>query len=288
MGGKSIKTNKIFFCLVMVLGFLSLVSIARAQSNTSTLATPEEAKKETSAFHILLNATTSSNMYAEGSQREMATELLINPSYKLAEKMTLSSKGVLSRDNNTSEDTQEGNSSISNVSLTLGFQGPVVGPELKTTYAFSGIAPTNETSRKRDRLKGAAAVAGGIKGTWKRLTAGYGISLQRNFHEFNINAAGQANVEYSLTQTLSQEIDLSSGWSLSFEEMYRQGRTYRNFQRQTYGFGADINYEITKQWAANVGWANEGAALKPNGTESNVELYDENTSTIHIGITFLN
>ena len=160
-------------------------------------------------------------------------------------------------------------------------------PELKTLHSLAGVLPTSEESKTRDRLQGAVLITNGLQLTKTFATIEYKIGISRNFHQFNVNADGDPNIEYRLSNSLSLEIPVTEKFSISTVGVYRLGQTYNGFQRHIYEFQADLNYEIAKQVVINLGTSNGGNSLKNNGVDSNISAYNEDTSVTRLGLNFI-
>lgn len=253
------------------------------EAATSVTQISEELKpKAISKFHVLINLETSSNMYRETSvDREASTDLLLSPSYQLSELYSLAAKSVISK-----ATTGARNTTLSNTSVTLGRKGMALGPNASLSHSISAIMPTNEEARSRDRLQGAVAVGTGIKFHFLNVPSEYSVSLQKNFHEYMVNAESSPNVAYSIRHDLAFEIALSSKLSLAPSGYYRSGQTYHNYDRNNYGLGLDLSYKTEKELILYVGTGNEGPAYKANGTESNIKAYDQNTSVLRAGLSY--
>lgn len=272
------------------------LSIAYAQSSSTNIGEQAQAQNQSSmkvegqssstnkGFHSTLQLSRSSNFYKEGTaDNETSTDLLINPSYSLSEQLSIAAKSTLSHDETKAKDT-----TLSNTSISLKIKGPQISDNTQSNFVVGGLLPTNTENKKTERLQGGAILGTSVSNTLLNLTTTYALILQRNFHEYTVNADGRPNVQYSLKHDLTLEYAFSDLWSISADGIYKNGWTYKNFERHTFATEIDLNYNVNKQLSISVGLANEGNALKPNGTESNISVYDENTSKILASVTFVN
>ncbi len=283
---------KVLLAITILICFADNVSHAQSSSSASipqaqgesSLKADETKSANKKSFHSTLQLSRSSNFYKSGSaDSEVSTDLLIYPSYAFSEKLSLSAKAII-----TKEETQGKNTLLSNTKLGLKIAGPQITENTKSSFGIGGILPTNTQNRQTERLKGGASLSASISNISGNLNSAYTLIAQRNFHEFTVNADGAPNVEQTLAHDLTLEYAFNDSWSVSAEGIYKQGWTYKNFQRQTFSTGADLSFSFNKELSFSVGVANQGNAFKANGTESNISVYDQNTSTVSASLTFVN
>jgi hypothetical protein len=294
--------NSLKALMILVILFMSLLLFAQSStvsagsaSVSSSSASPEstssmkvdveEAKKLSERYHISLSVGGSSNMYKEDSlDREAESNVDIIPSVYLGQGFSTSGRLIV-----TKEETGARNTTVSNARINLNKAGPNIGRDFESRFTVAGVAPTNEESRKRDRLQGAGILATRIKGqATSILGLTYTLSAQQNSHEFTVNAEGSPLVQYTLTNALDLDIEILKDWNLGLSGYYRQGWTYQGSQRQTYGSEINLIHTVAKNWEISAGIANEGKAFKANGTESNITIYDQNTTVVQAAVTFTN
>lgn len=283
------KAKKYF---LKVVSFLILMTHLNSESfaqdsaaGQSVIQAPAEAQnKDEKNFHIVLGIQTNSSVAKdELSDRESSTELLIGPSYSINKRYSLAAKAVVIQ-----EQAGPKNTAISDTTLALNAVGPSIGTSVTTRGSLAGIIPTNEDSVQLARLKGGVSLSTGLNWEAGQFLTKYTVSLRRNFHEFTQNAQGSPNIEYTLTQVLSEEYSFNDILSLSVEGVYRNGWTYSRSPRQTYEFSASVNANVNKQWSVSLGFGNDGAVFKPNGVDSNIRAWDDRSSTVFAGLTFIN
>ncbi|MBC7465036.1 MAG: hypothetical protein H7256_03515 [Bdellovibrio sp.] len=213
--------------------------------------------------------------------REAGTEFTLVLGYKLSSLFSLKAKGIITKQEDGPKDT-----SYSNTQLTLSIKGKKLNDQFETVHAVTAVIPTNKDSIERDRLKGAFALANGIHYDGVFASATYILSLAKNIHEFNFNADGKANIEYTLSNSLEVVVPMGDMFSISLAGLFKNGRTYGGFERSSFGFSADLNIAVSKNLGINLGTSNEGAGVKPNGTDSNIAAYDANSSVFRLGASY--
>ena len=217
----------------------------------------------------------------EKSERESGTSLLLVPSYKLSSVATISAKAILNKDNYGPRNT-----TLSNTTMSLSIKGFKLSDKLMTTHALLGVLPTDEQARKEDRLRGAIGISNGLKLDTQWAQLDYKLQLKRNFHEYTVNFEGKPNIEYTLANLLEVTIPLTDKFSFISAGIYKNGRTYKGFERTSFELNFDINYDFTPQLSLNLGTSNDGNALKANGVDSNISAYNEDTSVNRLGLSY--
>ncbi len=250
------------------------------QTQTSTTSVTAEEKKKSNISLDLGIEYSQKVATEEFGERENSTDILLAPAYKINSILTASGKIVFTKENSGARQ-----SSASNTTLTLGIKGIKINESLESLHSVGGVAPTNEDSIKRDRLKGGLAITNGLR--WKNpyVKIDYKLGLSKNFHEYTVNAEGNPNIEYRLSNSLEITVPLTEKFSVSTLGIYRLGRTYKGFERTTFEINADLIYDILETLSINIGTSNDGRALKANGVDSNIQAYNENTSVIRAGLT---
>lgn len=213
--------------------------------------------------------------------RERSTSVSILPGYKIDDTFKASGRIDINKDHFGPEDT-----TVSDVTLKLGIAGYKINDQLKTAHSISTVIPASEASKKVARLQSSVGISNGLSYENTILSISYALTLSRNFHEYNFNADGAANVEYRLGNSLEIRIPITDKFSISTLGIYRIGRTYGGFERYAFESHSDLNYDFTDKLAMNLGTSNGGSALKANGVDSNIEVYNENTSETRLGLSY--
>jgi hypothetical protein len=279
------NSKQIFASLLMI--SVSFISLESAAQNTQTSVTKLPIQEVEGDRDKRLSVSTGMEYsqkiaVEEQGQRESSTDFALALGYKTSALSTLTAKATVSKENNGPKNT-----SISNTQIILGIKGYNFNDRLKSAHALTGVIPTNEKSQKQDRLQGAVVISNGFTYTIPSIKIDYRLGLSKNFHEFDHNADGKANIEYGLSNSLALDIPVYKAFHISLDTIYRNSRTYRNFSRSSFGFNADLNYDFTEKLTINLGTSNEASALKANGTDSNISAYDDKSSVIRAGLTYV-
>ena len=162
--------------------------------------------------------------------------------------------------------------------------------ESRLGFTMSAVIPTSNTSKRQTLLK--SAISSTMNGGIKTEASSYGefdisgtITAGRSFHDYEDDVNGSALSQYSSNQNLTLGYSISE-FSLSFEFWNRSRWTYQNEVRQSFVMSQEMGYQINSSFAVAAGHTNEGSVLKANGQEYNIDLYNDDTSTIYGSLSF--
>lgn len=157
--------------------------------------------------------------------------------------------------------------------------------------SLSTVLPVTKRSRIRDELQG--VLAGGISfgiipdgiyksdGVWSVLI---GVTAGRHFHKFEEDINGKVLNKYSSNQSMDIGYSIAD-FSFSLSYLHRSRWTYQGNVRDSFALSQDITYSMTDNFAVSVGHSNEGAMVKANGYESNLDIIDKNNSSVYLGFS---
>lgn len=255
-------------------------SNSQLNSQTSVAKLPE-VQKETKPFILGLAAQYSQkNAVEETKPRENDFSLTFLPVYKINDTFTVGAKSIFTYNNYGPKD-----STLSNTLISLGIKGYKFNESFVTNHSLSTTLVTNKESQEVDRLRAGFGISNGLIFTSSLIDAEYKLGLSKNIHEYNFNAEGKANIEYRISNSLEVKFPITQKFYLSSLGIYRIGYTYQKFQRYSYEWHSDLNFDATEKLSFNLGISNDGSALKANGVDSNISAFDENTSSVRAGVS---
>lgn len=268
----------------VLLASKSFAADVNPSKNTSTAVVTATPPKK--IFGLDASLSYASNMYAEGEyDKASSTSLSLIPSAKLTDKTTFSIRTNFIKDHEGAE-----NFYMSNTTLRLSNKTAEVTPNLTWSNRLDGIVPTNRDSQLTDRLRGAVAVGTSLrysnKNTVLPFTMGGVFAVQRNFHEYNINADGANNNAYGITQGLTLDLQFTDSLTLSIAGNYRTAINYDNNQKYSYDTSIDLDYGLSDNFSISTGISNGGSALKANGIDSNISFTDKKTAELNVAMNF--
>jgi hypothetical protein len=264
------------------LSFAASVSQSQTtiRTNRKVLIPTEQPK----IWSIPITFETGSTLHAEGSyEREAQSALAISPSVKLTKNLSLSSSVTIYK-----EQTGAENSGFDNTPVGLSYR-TVFTPKITWTNSASVILPTDRKLQDETTYQGAGKVGTSIafSDLFLHSTFSYGVSFTRNVHELQQTNTGGFNVRENVTQGLNHSLPLGRDWSFDTSLVYTYGWTYLDDSRSKFYAGVNLNWNFLKEWTASVGTSNEGNALKPNGSDSNIEFYNDNSSVVKFSLTYV-
>ena len=106
------------------------------------------------------------------------------------------------------------------------------------------------------------------------------VTLGRNVHAYEENINGKVLNQYSSNQSVAVGYAISD-WSMSATFINRSRLTYQGNTKSTFEIVEELGYALNDSFALAIGHTNSGASLKPNGSDSNIELFNENSSVVY-------
>lgn len=256
--------------------------------NTSVAPAPKKSSTQNllSRTGLVVDLSRTTSLQREGDVSRVAeNSLLLSPSFKLNDSLKLAALGIL-----TQEETGERNTTFSNLQLGLSYKAIPFNENLSVTPVVTAFLPTDTVNNKNDKFQGGLGVSGrfSIDPKWKYpMTALYTLGVAKNVHEYTLNAFGSPNIEYKMANALTLNLPIAYGFSADLTGAYTSAWTYRGYVHTRFDLIERITYEATAKWSMYVSHSNGGSAVKANGRDSNIDLYDENTSVISAGTSYV-
>lgn len=292
------KLNVFVTLLVPTVVMLASINMALAmtsantQTSTSTTSvTTAPPTPSTSAFHFSLSISRSTNLvdYQDGSRGDS-----IDYSFKPSMKTSFGSfASSVAYSQNLRDQYSTTASGWSDIPLIFSFKPKTflwLERNARLQYSATAVIPVSQYSVKKDQLQ--TALSGKI-GFSLMPTDGNGfgivtgISLGRSFHSFEEDINGNVLNQYSSNQNAGISYAFND-WSFSTDFVNRTRWTYKNSVKSSFEISEEIGYSINPNFLAAIGHTNAGATLKANGADSNVDLYNENTSIVYatLGVSY--
>lgn len=277
-----------------------------AQSQKLVLKADQVEKKEASnpepQVGIAMQVSRSTSLYDhDDGSRSDSMDYLVMPQMKLGFG-TLKAKIVYSqnlRENGNTYDGTAGASDWGDVSVTAAknpYKWMWSYPYMITLTPFvSGVIPASQNSMKRDELK--TAISTGVSfgvipdgiapqsdGFW---SFAIGVTAGRNIHSYETDINGKILNKYSSNQTVNFSYNYKD-FSFGVEFINKSRWTYQGGVRSAFEHSQEIGYNINDNFSLALGHSNGGSSLKANGLDSNLELVNENDSSVYatLGLSF--
>lgn len=158
-------------------------------------------------------------------------------------------------------------------------------------YSLSGlmlaVIPMSDDSRDNQGLRTGLLVAPTLTSgfTTESFVASFRPSVRYNFHRYRTSRLGGSNTEYALSARLTLSYSFTDSISVSAVNTYTRNTTYYGNTKDAYAFIQSIDYQATPELSLSLGHANGGSVLAPNGTETDIDLYDDISSTVFFALT---
>lgn len=263
----------------------------KTAANTSKTAAAKPAAATTPDFNIAASITRSTSLidFKDGTRSD-SMEYMVNPSLKLSYG-TYSTVLVYSQD--LRDEYTKTASDWADVPLSFAFN-PTRWKfndnfNARMTYSLMAVIPNSQYSVKKDQLQ--TSLSGKIGFALTPASEGFsvavGVSAGRNFHAYEEDINGAVLNQYSSNQNLSLGYSISD-WSLSVDLVNRSRWTYKGNAKSSFSISEELGYSINDNFSVAIGHTNAGSTLKPNGTDSNIEIYNENTSMVYgtLGLSY--
>lgn len=274
---------------ILMAFLVSMTSVAayanQAVNSSSTLY--QRPKKETSIWSGFLHSSRTTGLYdfKDGSRND-------SMDYSLRVNASLTPQYFLRMDTGYSQNMKDQElSDFADTSLTLRRIPMKLGRNFIFSYNVGGTAPTSEDSSKRANLKGSVRSGVILAINPSRLIPGLAFtssaSIAKNFHAYETDVTGKVLNEYSSTQSLIASYSFPVGITLSADVTHAVARSYQGTIQNSYLISQDISYGINETFQVSAGHSNSGMALKPNGQDYSIDMYNENTSTVYAALTVI-
>lgn len=280
------------FSLRPIIGFLitALMASQAFANSTTVTASPagaQQPKKAERLWNGLFNVGRSSSLYdfGDGSRRD-GMEYMARLNFKMNEIYTLRAQAGYAQDLKYPEYND-----FSDTSLSLLRAPQELGKAFLLGYRVGMNLPTSKDSHVRQNLQTSLSAGLSISVNPDRLIPGLKIAgslgLGRNFHEFETALDGKVNTQQSATQSVSLSYSFKAGVSVSADFLQRTTWSYQNAMRQAFEMSQELGYQANPTWAFAVGHSNSGSTLKPNGADSNVQVFDDKNSVVYASTTVI-
>lgn len=273
MGGKMARTT------LLALGVLLSCSVAMGTTNelTAELQRPKR-------LQVVMQAQAVGNLYrADTGNRETSTRISLAPSYRLGENYRL---GASVSAIQQTEPVPKGE--LSNTRLTLTHMPIALSDDTVLIPLTGVIAPTNEDDRRLNSYNGGLLLEGTAITNFdmfgENFAGVYGLALAKNLHTWDRNAIGAANIDYKADLYLGLEKSLTRKLTFLIDGDYIYANTYQNSLRTQFAIGQSLTWEESKALSFTIGHSNGGDALKANGTDYDIRVFDGNTSVVYANV----
>ena len=181
---------------------LSMVTGGIVAAQTST--TKAEKKK---SFSGSFSAVSKSNFFESDEYEDNTIQsFALGLGYKLTDSLSVNASGVVNRNDRTEE------AAIQNTTISASYSGLKLG-SLSYTPTVSGILPTNDVARIKDKYQGAMGLTQRLAYSTSvssvKLGANFILGMVRNLHEYEQTKEGSFFVRETFTEMLELTVSPS-------------------------------------------------------------------------------
>jgi hypothetical protein len=270
---------QIIFALLLS-GKLLIAADAVNATNVVTSATPVATNDEKPRFQYTIMLDYSSNLHERGTEKHAdESNLWLVPKWNLKNKDSIALVAILQKE---FQDEERFDIDTANIVYA---RDPLVFESFSLPHSARAILALSEELKDRQGLQAGFAIDATPTLNTERLgwlgwTLAARTRLTKNFHEFVIATSGQSNIEYILSERMDVGYAINDQWGIGTTLIYSLSQTYAENRKEAYSWAQFITYSINKNMKIGMGHSNEAGMLKPNG-DSNVSLFDENSSTVY-------
>lgn len=271
------KRQNLFYLGLAVLMGAQQISLAAVNQSETTLE-----KKKFGASVMLQSNTT---VQQSGPNKSAATALWFVPTYQFAPDWTASAILSVSQSHTGEEKTE-----LSNGVLAATYTGWKVSPAFHITPQGRVQLPLNEDARVNSFQ---TALEGRLRGTIsfdplgvKGLSAYAEPGFTRFFHEFSTRINGQSNNRTRFRNALNARYAFNDQWDIQSLYISYSNWTYKGSQVSSFSLIQELGYRANSAWRVALGHENSAGTLEANGSDSNVDFFDENSSQIYGNVTY--
>lgn len=260
----------------------SLSAGAQSVAMKKTLTGVEDANIK--KWTLPVSFETASSMGEEwSSERRADSTITISPLYRLTSRLRVSGNISLTKEHSGVGDSAFNNSAVGLSYLTKLTDG------ITWTVSGSAVLPTNPQEREQKSYQGALRLGNAF--SFSQIPGGgfmtYRLTVGRNFHGYSQGADGSYNLKQSLGHSLDYTQPIYGNLSLTGIFGYTQAWTYLDDQRYSFLMAAQLSYQATDEASVSIGTANQASALRPNGRDSNIEFFNDETSIVTLGLSYV-
>lgn len=256
---------------------------------TNTYATDLETLKNTmgsSQRSLTATASLSSNLNeVSTADHSFDSDFSLDPSIVLADGTVLMAN-LSFRKSLEGERKEYFNDVYAGATKTFYKNGPY-----SVSYLALGFIPLSKTSQEDTYLNGGLMLAPTLNINFSDFgldgfRIGLRPSVRVNSHRFKTSKSGNSNSQFTTSALLSLYYYFTDKLYLSARNSYIKSFTYRGNTLDRYQFSQALTFAAFKNTRIEVGHANGGNPLAPNGTETDIKLFDARSSQVYTALSY--
>lgn len=264
---------RFFFCTFFILAF---------GTHVQAQVLKEQLKVSEKRWGVSSSLSSSTSLHNTDDYNHSAeTRITIAPNYRITDdlKITASLSGLQQMDGGKK-------SSMSNTRVSLQKSPMQINPDLMWFPTVLTDLPTNVESRKLSGYRGNLGIqATGIQ-SLRLFEQNFSliplVRYTHNFHRYTRTASDAANINRTALGAVYLETGLMKNVTLTVGGNYTYGWTYQTSTREYFGFSQEVTYAFNKALTLAAGHSNDAEVFAADGRTTNVNLFNDNTSTVYM------
>ncbi|GAB4014963.1 MAG: hypothetical protein Fur0010_13550 [Bdellovibrio sp.] len=267
----------------LIVKVVLLVSMGKLNAQTVSVATTggEVAPTKSRPYAFSFGSTLNSNLYESDVDHQVSNTFSLGASYNFEKAGKLSIAQLMDKDLKNDR-LETWNDTVISFSRALYRFNDFTSLSGK----ISSSLPISKESRDNASLVTSTSIspvlALDLNNFIKGISISYAPSFRRSFHQYKTKADGASNTSYSWAQRLIIDYSFSESFSLTLDQSYIRGYTYRGMSKDSFSFDQSLNYQMNSRVSWSLGHSIGGSALAVNGKDSNVRLFDEEASSVYL------
>lgn len=269
---------------VVMLASINMASASTSANAQTATSTTTVAPAPVSDYHLNVTLSRSTNLidFQDGSRGD-SMDYAVSPSMR-------TSYGIYSTAFSYSQNLRDqytrAASDWGDIPVTFSLKTTPwtwLNRSARISYSFTAVVPLSQYSVKKDQLQTSLSGKVGFSLTpveGNGFGFAGGISIGRNIHSYEEDINGNVLNQYSSNQNFGVNYSFDD-WSFGADFVNRTRWTYRNSVKNSFEISEEIGYTINSNISLAIGHTNAGSTLKANGTDSNIDLYNENSSIVY-------
>ncbi|MGE0616105.1 MAG: hypothetical protein AB7P04_10730 [Bacteriovoracia bacterium] len=247
-----------------------------------------ESSSEGARFGFAAELQASSSLHAwDDSLHRADLSATLNPTYRFSSAYTLGAVAVIVQDLSDSRELRSQKTQIyltrSEISLS---------PTLELNVTGSANIPLSRIERDNQQLITTLRIAPRLLFTapeswgWE-VSAFYDLGFARHLHEYSTTLDGKANPRYSLSHRLNAVAPIYKKLAFETNFTFTTAWTYEGAIKNQFNWDQALSLGLSEHFTASVGHTNSGSGLKANGVDSNISLYNPNSSSAFLSLEYI-
>jgi hypothetical protein len=267
--------------IILMTAFYTLISKAYSSDLESL-----QRQTKNSNRSLTLSASIGSNLYETSTaDHSLNSDFSVDPAIVLDNGTVLIANLSLTKDLK-GERKQAFNDSYAGFSRTL---------YNKDAYSISllglGFLPISDYSRDDAYLTTGLMLAptfGVNFGHWglTGLRASLRPSVRANFHRYETSKSGNSNYQYVLSTRALISYYFTDKILVSSRNTYSRNYSYLGNTRDSFQVAQSLMYQFRPTTTAEIGHSNGGSVLAPNGTDTDIQLFNARKSQVYFALSY--